>query len=97
VTFLAILRRPSAFLPLVMSLAALVMVAWYVAVHGVVRGEDEGVAARLFQLLVAAQLPISAFFAVSWLPRAPRPAAVILALQACAWLAAIGTVAVLER
>jgi hypothetical protein len=42
-----LLRRPSAFLPIVMSLAALGLVVWFVASFGVVRGaHDEGAAAR---------------------------------------------------
>ncbi len=42
---------------------------------------DEGTAAHLFQLLMPAQVPIVAYFAIMWLPRAPRQALVVLALQ----------------
>ena len=91
------LRRPSAFLPLGMSLLALGLVVWFVASTGVVRGEhDEGAAARIFQILMVAQIPIAAYFALRWLPTAPRPAAVILAIQLAAALAAIGLVVLLE-
>jgi hypothetical protein len=98
-TVRALLRRPSAFLPIAMSLVALTFVVWFVASHGgePVRGEDEGAPARLFQLLLVAQLPIAAWFAIKWLPRAPRQAAVILVLQCCAGLAAIALVIVLEH
>jgi hypothetical protein len=92
-----LLRRPSAFLPLGMSLAALALVVWFVASFGVVRGtHDEGAAARIFQVLMVAQIPIVGYFALTWLPRAPRPAAVILALQVGAGLLAIATVVLLE-
>lgn len=92
-----LMRRPSAFVPLAMSLAALGLVVWYVASFGVVGGQhDEGAAARVFQVLMLAQLPIVAYFALTWLPRAPRPAAVILGLQLLAVLAAIGSVVLLE-
>jgi hypothetical protein len=92
-----LLRRPSAFLPLGMSLAALALVVWFVASFGVVRGaHDEGAAARIFQILMVAQIPIVGYFALTWLPRAPRPAAVILALQVAAGLVAIATVVRLE-
>ena len=92
------MRRPSAFLPIAMSLAALALVVWFVATFGVVRQpHDEGGAARLFQLLIAAQVPIVAWFALTWLPRAPRPAALILALQGCAALVAVALVVLLER
>lgn len=92
-----LMRRPSAFVPLAMSLAALGLVVWYVASFGVAGGQhDEGAAARVFQVLMLAQLPIVAYFALRWLPRAPRPAAVILGLQLLAVLAAIGSVVLLE-
>jgi hypothetical protein len=55
--------------------------------HGVWR-EDEGTAARLWQLLMLAQLGAIAVFLLRWVPRAPRPALLMLALQACAFLAA---------
>jgi len=92
-----LMRRPSAFLPLAMSLAALGLVVWFVASFGVVRGQhDEGAAARIFQVLMVAQIPIVGYFALTWLPRAPRPAIVILGLQLLAGLAAIGLVVLLE-
>jgi hypothetical protein len=91
-----LLRRPSAWLPLAMSLAALGLVVWFVAAVGVVRGEhDEGASARVFQILLAAQIPIAAFFALTWLPRAPRPAAVILAIQLLLAVAALTLVVAL--
>jgi hypothetical protein len=92
-----LLRRPSAFLPLGMSLAALGLVVWFVASFGVVRGaHDEGVAARVFQILMVAQIPIVGYFALTWLPRTPRPAAAILALQLAAGLVSIASVVLLE-
>lgn len=60
-TFPVLLKRPSAFLPVAMSVAALVLVS--VAVFGVVREADEGATAHLWQLLVAGQLPVVALFA----------------------------------
>ncbi len=84
-----LLRRPTAFLPPVMSLAALALVLGHLALFGVVREADEGTAAHLFQLLLAAQLPIIVAFAVEWLPRRPRPAVLVLALQAATAVAAL--------
>jgi len=88
-TFSAMMKRPSAFVPVVMSLAALSLVIGFLAIFGVVHQEDEGTAAHLFQLLLAAQVPVVAFFAVTWLPRAPREALLVLLLQAGAALAAL--------
>lgn len=84
--------RPSGLAPIAMSLAALVVVLVHVALSGAARQPDEGAAAHLFQLLVAGQLPIVAFFAVRWLRRAPRQAVVMLGLQALAAVAACAPV-----
>lgn len=75
-----------------MSVAALALVLVHAARFGVVHETDEGTSAHLFQILMAAQVPIVAFFALKWLPRAPRPALVVLALQAGAALAAFAGV-----
>ena len=87
-----LLRQPSAFVPLVMSIAALTLVLGFLAIYGVVHQEDEGTAAHLWQLLMGGQVPIVAYFAVKWLPRAPGPALGVLALQAIAGLAALAPV-----
>jgi hypothetical protein len=86
------MKQPSAFLPLAMSLAALVMVLGHAAIFGVVHEADEGTPAHIFQLLMAAQIPVVAFFAIKWLPRAPRQTLHVLVLQAGAALAAIAAV-----
>jgi hypothetical protein len=88
-SFSSMMKRPSALLPVAMSLAALVTVLGHVFLFGVVREPDEGTAAHLWQLLMAGQVPIVAFFAIKWLPRAPRQALKVLALQAGAALAAL--------
>jgi hypothetical protein len=95
--FSTMLKNPSAFLPLVMSLAALALVVGHVAIFGVVRQADEGAAARIFQLLLAAELPIVAFFAIKWLPKFPRQALQVLVLQAIAGLVPLALVVVLEQ
>ena len=78
----ALMRQPTGYVPVVMSLGALAMIVWYVAAHGVVHQPDEGAQAHLWQLLVAGQVPLIAYFALRWLPRATRPALIVLALQA---------------
>jgi hypothetical protein len=90
--FSTMLKQPSAFLPVAMSFAALAMVLAHVVMFGVVREADEGTAAHIFQLLMAAQVPVVAFFAVKWLPRTPRQALQVLALQVGAALAALAPV-----
>ena len=87
-----LMKQPSAFIPVVTSLAALVTVLGDVVVYGAVREADEGAAAHIFQLLMVAQVPILAYFAIKWLPRSPRQALPILMLQAGAALAAFAPV-----
>lgn len=90
------LKMPSAWLPIIVSLAALTVVLSHVVLVGTARQADEGTAAHLWQLLMAVQLPIIVFFAVKWLPRAPRQALLVLALQAGAALAALAPVFILR-
>lgn len=91
-----LMKTPSAFLPMAMSFAALVIVVFYIAINGVARQADEGTAAHLWQILMAAQIPIIVFFAIKWLPRSPRQALLVLALQFGAALAALAPVYILK-
>jgi hypothetical protein len=89
---ISIMKKPSAFLPLAMSFAALATVLGHVAMFGVAREADEGTAAHIWQILMAAQIPIVAFFGIKWLPRTPRQALLVLTLQGGAALAALAPV-----
>ena len=88
----AIIRHPSAFLPIAMSLLALSLVLVHIARYGTARQADEGTTAHLWQLLMALQIPIIAFFAIKWLPVSPRSAMAVLALQFVAGVAAAAPV-----
>ncbi len=82
-----LLKRPSALIPVAMSIAALATVIGYAAMFG--RQADEGAAAHVWQLLMVGQVPVVAFFAIKWLPTEPRQALLVLALQVGAALAAM--------
>ena len=86
------LRQPTAFLPIAMSLAAMLVVLLQILLVGVARQADEGTAAHLWQLLILAQAPIVVLFAIKYLPRNPRQALVILMVQGIAVLAAFAPV-----
>jgi hypothetical protein len=90
------LKRPSASLPIVMSVMALAVVVGFLAMYGVVHQQDEGAAARVFQLLLAGQVPIVVFFTVKWLPREPKQTVLVLLLQLGAAVAALLPVVLLE-
>lgn len=92
----SLFKQPSAWIPLAMSLVALAIILGYVAMFGIVQNEDEGAPARIFQLLMLAQLPIAGYFAVKWLPKRPKQSLMVLALQAVAWIIPIATIMYLE-
>ena len=83
----SLIKQASAWLPLAMSLAALALVLGHAAIFGIVHEADEGAAAHIWQILMAAQLPIAAYFLIKWLPRRPRESLQVLALLAGTWLA----------
>jgi hypothetical protein len=87
-----LLRKPSAFVPVAMSLLALAMVLGHALIAGISHEADEGTLAHIFQILLVAQLPIVVFFAIRWIPRRSTQAVVVLAIQALAGLAAIAAV-----
>ena len=89
-------KQPSALVPLAMSCAALALVLGHIALVGMAREAAEGTAAHLWQLLMAGQVPVVAFFALTWLPRSPRQALLVLALQAGAAFAALAPVFLLH-
>jgi hypothetical protein len=86
-------KKPSAFVPMLMSVTALALVLGSIAVSsGVARDSDEGAIAHIWQLLMAGQLPILAYFVIRWLPRVPRQTLYVFALQIVAVLAALAPV-----
>jgi len=95
-TIPALASKPSAFLPVAMSLAALAVVLMHLALHGAAPQADENAAAHLWQVLMAAQLPLIAFFAMRWLPQSLRCGVAILAVQALAALGALAPVYLLR-
>ncbi len=88
----SLLRQSSALLPVAMSLVALALVLGHVALFGVVHEADEGTAAHLWQILMAVQVPIIAFFALKYVPQKPKQALMVLALQIVAMLTACAPV-----
>ena len=95
-TYSRMIKQPSAFVPVAMSLAALATVLLHLARFGPAPQPDEGTSAHIWQLLMAAQIPIIAFFAIKWLRRAPREALPVVALQIGAVLLALAPIFLLK-
>jgi hypothetical protein len=96
-SFRDILRQPSAFIPLAMSLSALAILLTTLGIAilnegQIVRDPDEGSVAHIWQILMTVQMPIVLFFAIKWLRRAPGQTLRVLGLQAAAWLASCAPV-----
>ncbi|MDQ2854173.1 MAG: hypothetical protein M3R32_04860 [Chloroflexota bacterium] len=75
-----------------LSVAGMGLVIAHVAVAGTGPEADEGTLARVWWLLMLAQLPLVASFAITQLPRSPRPALIVLALQGSAVIANLAAV-----
>jgi hypothetical protein len=93
---LVILREPTAWVPIAIALGALLFVLGFAAFGEVTAHQDEGTPARLFQLALLIQAVIMVVFAVRWLPRAPREAGIILALQVAAAAVPVIVISLLE-
>ena len=85
-------KQPSAIIPIVMSAAAIATVLVHLLIFGAAPQADEGASAHLWQLLMAGQAPVIIFYSIKWLPRTPRTALAVVAVQIGAALAAAGPV-----
>jgi len=75
------LRHPGAYLPLVLSGAALLVVLVHVALRGTAPEADEGAAAHLWQLLIALQAPVMLWWGLRGLREDARSTLRVLLLQ----------------
>jgi|SRR5579871_5189454 len=95
-TLAQLAQRPTAFLPIAMSLAAVAVIAGHIMIAGTAPQADEGTAAHLWQLLMAGQLPVIGLFAIKWLARDPKMATGIITLQVMAMMIAIAPIFILH-
>src|SRR5260370_40823499 len=92
-----IIKQPSAWIPIALSLIVLATFFIGSAIFGIPHREpDEGTAAHLFQIWLVLEVVMIAVFAIKWVPRAPTPALLVLAIQIGAALAACASVYVLN-
>src|SRR5438552_1371396 len=87
------IKKPSAWLPIALSLIVLAAWAISIAISGAPAPQpDEGVGAHLFQIWLGLEIFMIAFFAITWLPRTPKRTLLVLAIQIIAALAACAPV-----
>ena len=90
---ISILKKPSAWIPIAVPLVFFAYITSIIAIFDVpVPDADEGTAAHLFQIWLALEPFLLGYFAFKWLPRAPKQALIILALQIVAALLPISIV-----
>ncbi|MDR3642861.1 MAG: hypothetical protein P4L74_04515 [Candidatus Doudnabacteria bacterium] len=78
----SIIKKPSAWIPI--ALSVIVIGLWVFAFSfGATpsRQPDEGTAAHLFQIWLVLEVLLLGFFAVKWLPKMPKQAVWVLAIQ----------------
>jgi hypothetical protein len=88
----SLFKKPGAYLPIALSLAALTLVLGHAVVFGVVHEADEGAAAHIWQILMVAQLPFIAYFTLKWLLKRPKETLQVLAIIAVTWVANLAAV-----
>lgn len=90
----SLFRHTSAWLPMALSFIVLATILSAIVLFGpLVRQPDEGAAAHLFQIWLVLEIGMLLFFGFSWLPRKPKDAMIILAIQVILVLAACAPVA----
>lgn len=85
-------RKPSAWVPIAMSLAIFAMLLYHLLIIGEQREDDEGTAAHIFQLWLVAEVFIVGYFLARWVPQQPKEGTVILVIQILTALLSIGPV-----
>ena len=78
----SLIKHPSAWLPIVLSLIMMVVFIFFFVTAGVPqRQADEGAGAHLFQIWLVLEIFMIPFFAFTWVPKMPREAFMTLAIQ----------------
>lgn len=95
-TVATLMRKPSAWLSLALSLVAIGLILAHVISVGVAPQADEGTEARIFQVLMLLDALVIGAFAVRWLPIAPKAASAVVALLLVIAAIPLIAIAVLE-
>lgn len=81
-----------------MSSAATLLIVGYVIAFGVSEVQkDEGMPARIFQMLLVGQVPLMVYLGIKWFSKMPKHVLFILGLQVAASFFAISLVILFER
>ncbi len=77
-----LLKKPTAWIPIALSFAVITMWVVSLSFSGAPQHEpDEGTAAHLFQIWLVLEIFLIGLFSVMWLPKMPKQALIIVAIQ----------------
>ena len=88
----SIIKKPSAWVPIVLPFIFFAYLVIYISIFGIVRQEDEGTGAHLFQLWLVLEPFMLGFFALKWFKSARKETLIILAIQIIAALLPVSVV-----
>jgi len=71
---IALIKHPTAWLPMGMSVAILALVLSMVTTLGVMQYSGSGATSQMFQFWIAAESSMIAFFGFKWIPQMPLEA-----------------------
>ena len=87
----SLLKKPSGWIPIVLSLTTLASILIMIAILGIPTPDpnaDEGVGAHLFQMWLVLEFFMLIYFGFRWVPEAPKEGILVLLLQVIAVIAA---------
>ena len=87
-----LIKKPSAWVPIVLPFIFFAYLVIYISIFGIVRQEDEGTGAHLFQLWLVLEPFMLGFFALKWFKSARKETLIILAIQIIAALLPVSVV-----
>jgi hypothetical protein len=95
------ITKPSGFIPVLMSTAALCVVLLHLFGFGTspdmhAGRHDEGPEAHIWQILMTGQMPIVLYFGIRWMRSDPRGTLSVLGIQVLAFIAAAAPVFLLK-
>lgn len=79
--FKDLIKRPSAFVPILMSILAIIILLIHIMIAGVEEKQGEEIVTDVFEILIIWQLPVIIFFALKWMSQSFKNALIVLFLQ----------------
>lgn len=79
--FKELIKRPSAFVPVLMSITAIIILLYNIMIVGVEQKQGEEIVTGIYEILIIWQLPVIAFFAFKWGSQNFKNGLIVLLIQ----------------